>query len=341
MATHDIDASKLATYLERHIDGFKGPLNIEQFAGGQSNPTYKLRAASGVYVLRSKPLGVLLKSAHAVDREFRVISALANSAVPVATAYHLCSDDSVIGSMFYVMSFAAGRNFWDAALPELSPDQRPAIYDAVNNTLAALHNIDIEATGLSDFGKPGNYFERQIGRWQQQYRAAETETIPSMEELMAWLPANLPADDGRVALIHGDFRIDNMIFDPQQPRVIALLDWELATLGHPLADLAYYCMWLRLPRLGAVKGLAGEDVAALNIPSEQAFIEQYCQRTGIAGIEHWNFYLAFSFFKMTAIVQGILKRALEGNASNSSALEVGRMAGSLSTMAMTLINQGR
>jgi len=339
MAAHVIDARKLATYLESHIDGFRGPLTVEQFAGGQSNPTYKLRAASDIYVLRSKPLGVLLKSAHAVDREFRVIKALADSKVPVATAYHLCSDDSVIGSMFYVMSFAAGRNFWDAALPELAREQRPAIYDAINNTLAALHNVDIEAAGLGDFGKPGNYFERQIGRWQQQYRAAETETIPSMEELMGWLPANLPADDGRVSLIHGDFRIDNMIFDPQQPRVIALLDWELATLGHPLADLAYYCMWLRLPKLGAVKGLAGEDSTALNIPSEQKFVEDYCRRTGVTRIDNWNFYLAFSFFKMTAIVQGILKRALEGNASNSSALEVGRMAGSLSTMAMALIER--
>ncbi|HSB95973.1 MAG TPA: phosphotransferase family protein [Spongiibacteraceae bacterium] len=341
MAAHVIDARKLATYLECHIDGFKGPLTVEQFAGGQSNPTYKLRAASGTYVLRSKPLGVLLKSAHAVDREFRVVKALADSEVPVATAYHLCSDDSVIGSMFYVMSFAAGRNFWDAALPELTREQRPAIYDTINNTLAALHNIDIQAVGLGDFGKPGNYFERQIGRWQQQYRAAETETIPSMEELMAWLPANLPADDGRVSLIHGDFRIDNMIFDPQQPRVIALLDWELATLGHPLADLAYYCMWLRLPKLGAVKGLAGEDIVALNIPSEQKFVEDYCRRTGITRIDNWNFYLAFSFFKMTAIVQGILKRALEGNASNSSALEVGRMAGSLSTMAMALLERDK
>jgi aminoglycoside phosphotransferase (APT) family kinase protein len=341
MASHSIDVRQLASYLESRIAGFKGPLTVEQFAGGQSNPTYKLTAASGVYVLRSKPPGQLLKSAHAVDREFRVISALANTDVPVARAYHLCEDDAVIGSTFYVMSFEQGRIFWAAALPELDRSERPAIYDAINRALAALHNVDINAVGLADFGKPGNYFERQLSRWQQNYRAAETHRIDSMEQLMAWLPANLPADDGRVSLIHGDFRIDNMIFDPRQPRIIALLDWELATLGHPLADLAYYCMWQRLPALGATKGLAGADPAALNIPSEQQFVEQYCQRTGIARVDNWPFYLAFSFFKMTAIVQGIMKRALDGNATNSSALEVGKMAGTLSDMAMALIAEGK
>ncbi len=337
MTDFSFDVKRLTLYLGQHIDGFKGPLVIERFAGGQSNPTFKLSAASGTYVLRSKPPGTLLKSAHAVDREFRVIKALATSKVAVPKAYHLCLDESVIGTMFYIMGFAAGRVFWDAALPELSSAERPGIYNAINQTLAALHSVDIDAADLRDFGKPGNYFARQLGRWEQQYRAAETDRIDSMEQLIAYLPGALPPDDGRVSLIHGDFRIDNMIFHPSEGRVIALLDWELATLGHPLADLAYYCMWLRLPSLGATKGLAGEDIEALNIPSEREFIEQYCARTGIAGITHWNFYLAFSFFKMTAIVQGIYKRALDGNASNDSALEVGRMAGSLSDRAIALL----
>jgi len=337
MSVFLLDEKKLAAYLEVHIPGFRGPLRAQRFSGGQSNPTWLLEAASGRYVLRSKPLGNLLRSAHAVEREFRVIHALTASRVPVARAYHLCEDDGVIGAIFYVMSFEQGRVFWDAAVPELSAEQRPALYDAINETLAALHTVDIDAVGLGDFGKPGNYFERQIGRWEQQYRAAQTDPIESMETLIGWLHANLPPDDGRVSLIHGDFRIDNLIFDPVQPRVIAVLDWELSTLGHPLADLAYYCMWLRLPALGATRGLAGRDARALNIPSESEFIERYCERTGSGSIAHWNFYLAFSFFKMTAIVQGILKRALDGNASNESALSVGRMAPMLSDMGVALL----
>lgn len=340
MSAFELDERKLATYLEQHIEGFRGPLRAQRFAGGQSNPTWLLEAASGRYVLRSKPLGTLLRSAHAVEREFRVIRALAATPVPVARAYHLCEDDTVIGAVFYVMSFEEGRIFWDAALPELSPEQRPALYDAINRTLAALHTVDIDAVGLADFGRPGNYFERQIARWEQQYRAAQTGRIDSMEVLIDWLAANVPADDGRVSLIHGDFRIDNLIFDRAEPRVIAVLDWELSTLGHPLADLAYYCMWLRLPALGATRGLAGRDPHALNIPSEAEFVARYCERTGIAAIDNWSFYLAFSFFKMTAIVQGILKRALDGNASNDSALAVGRMAPLLSDMGVALLERG-
>lgn len=337
MSTFVLDERKLAAYLERQVPGFRGPVRAQRFAGGQSNPTWLLEAASGRYVLRSKPLGTLLRSAHAVEREFRVIHALATSRVPVARAYHLCEDESVIGAVFYVMAFAEGRIFWDAALPEVSADQRFALYDAINQTLAALHTVDIEALGLADFGKPGNYFQRQITRWEQQYRAAQTEHIGSMETLIQWLNTNLPPDDGRVGLIHGDFRIDNLIFHPVEPRVVAVLDWELSTLGHPLADLAYYCMWLRLPALGATRGLAGRDPRALNIPSESEFVERYCERTGTTRIDHWPFYLAFSFFKMTAIVQGILKRALDGNATNNSALAVGKMAPLLSDMGVELL----
>ena len=336
---HAIDEPRLAAYLAAHVPGLKGPIRLQMLTGGQSNPTYRLSAASGDYVLRSKPPGALLPSAHAVDREFRVIKALAGSAVPVATAHHLCKDTSVIGSMFYLMSFEDGRVFWDAALPEVPRAQRPDYYDAINAALAALHTVDVAAVGLADFGKPGNYFERQIKRWQQQYRASETETIPSMEQLMVWLPDHLPPDDGRVSLIHGDFRLDNMIFHPREPRILALLDWELATLGHPLADLAYYCMWLRLPALGRPTGLAGKDAAALNIPSEQQLLERYHRRTGIDGSAHWPFYLAFSFFKMAAILQGILARAQQGSTTNHSALTVGRMAGSLSQRALELLDR--
>jgi len=337
MTNFALEERGLAIYLEANITGFRGPLRARRFSGGQSNPTWLLEAASGRYVLRSKPAGALLRSAHAVDREFRVIQALAGSEVPVARAYHLCEDESVIGAVFYVMSFEEGRIFWDAALPEVTAEQRPALYDAINQTLAALHKVDIQAVGLADFGKPGNYFERQIARWEQQYRAAQTGPIESMETLIRWLKTNLPPDDGHSCLIHGDFRIDNLIFHPAQPRVIAVLDWELATLGHPMADLAYYCMWLRLPALGATRGLAGKDQRALNIPSEQELIENYCARTAITSIDFWPFYLAFSFFKMAAIVQRILKRALEGNATNNSALEAGKMAPLLSDMGVALL----
>lgn len=339
MSTHALDEKKLAGYLETQIEGFKGPLTAEKFSGGQSNPTYMIKAASGNYVLRRKPPGQLLKSAHAVDREYRVISALANTDVPVPRALHLCEDDDVIGSMFYLMSFEQGKIYWDAALPEFEPADRPAIYDSMNQTLASLHNIDLEATGLTDYGRPGNYFERQINRWSQQYEASATEDIAAMNQLMKWLPANMPPDDGRISLLHGDFRLDNMMFHPTEKRVIALLDWELSTIGHPLADLSYYCMSLRLPGLGEMKGLAGQDFAVLNIPTEQAFIEKYCERTGISGIDNWNFYLAFSFFRLSAILQGVLKRALDGNASNSNAEAVGRMAKPLAELAVGLIEQ--
>lgn len=331
------DEAVLAAYLEANVEGFKGPLTANKFAGGQSNPTFLIEAASGRYVLRRKPPGELLKSAHAVDREYRVMSALANTDVPVAKAYHLCDDDSIIGSMFYLMEYIDGRVMWDPSLPEQTSEQRGEIYAEMNRVLAALHSVDIDAAGLSDYGRPGNYFERQVGRWSQQYRASETESIPEMETLMEWLPANMPADDGRVALAHGDFRLDNMMFDPQESNVLALVDWELSTLGHPFADLAYQCMQLRMDHSGVMAGLGGVDRAALGIPSEEQYVAQYCERMGLAGIENWNFYLVFSFFRFAAILQGVKKRALDGNASSEKALKMGELVLPLARQAVALL----
>ena len=332
------DSQKLAQYLERHVSGFKGPLTAEKFSGGQSNPTFLIESSSGRYVLRRKPPGDLLKSAHAVDREFKVISALAQTDVPVARAYHLCEDDSIVGSMFYLMEFIDGRVMWDPMLRDETAAGRAAIYTEMNRVLAALHSVKIEEVGLSDFGKSGNYFERQVGRWSKQYRAAETETIAGMETLMSWLTANMPADDGRIALVHGDFRLDNMMFHSSQPRVLALVDWELSTLGHPFADLAYQCMQLRMQSDCIMPGLGGVDREELGIPSEQQYAELYCQRMGLDGIPHWNFYLAFSFFRFASILQGVKKRALDGNASNERALQLGELVKPLAAMGALLID---
>jgi len=330
----------LLHWLEQHVDRFEGPARLEKFQGGQSNPTFKLIAASGTYVLRRQPPGKLLKSAHAVDREYRVMRALAGTAVPVPRVYSLCEDRDVIGSMFYVMQFAQGRIFWKAALPELdSPGQRAAVYDEMNRVLAALHTVDPAAVGLEQYGKPGNYFARQLTRWTGQYRASELRKISAMEELIAWLDQNQPADDGRVALVHGDYRLDNLVFHPTEPRIIAVLDWELSTLGHPFADLAYQCMQLRMPaQQAAPPGLGGLDRASLGIPSESEYVTRYCQRTGIDGIDHWTFYLAFSFFRLAAIIQGVAKRAVDGNASNSRAAELGHWVEPLARMAMEIVN---
>ena len=339
MSVDQLDTKALDKYLERQIKGFAGLQSAEKFAGGQSNPTFLLTADSGNYVLRRKPSGRLLKSAHAVDREFRVISALAATDVPVAKTYHLCEDDNVIGSMFYIMGFVEGRIFWDPALPDIRVADRTAMYDEMNRVLAALHSVDIDAVGLSDFGKPGNYFERQVGRWTTQYLAAETETIEPMDTLMRWLPEHMPADDGQVALVHGDYRLDNMIFHPTEPRILAIVDWELSTLGHPFADLAYQCMQWRLPNTGISKGLADMDRKALGIPAEAEYVELYCQRTGRDGVPDWTFCLAFSFFRLAAIVQGVLKRALDGNASSARATEIGKMARPLAQAAVELIDK--
>ncbi|MCL6417362.1 phosphotransferase [Aestuariirhabdus sp. Z084] len=333
-----LDEQLLAEYFEKQVEGFKGPLTASKFADGQSNPTFKIDAASGTYVLRRQPPGKLLKSAHAVDREFRVINALRNSDVPLAKAYHLCEDTSLIGSMFYLMEYCEGRIFWDAAIPEVDTAHRTAMYDEMNRVLAALHSVDIEAVGLSDFGKPGSYFERQYNRWTEQYRASELKPIDAMEKLIDWLGNNIPADDGRVALTHGDFRLDNMMFHPTEPRVIALLDWELSTLGHPFADLAYQCMQLRMPaNVGSMSGLMGADLKALGIPNEQEYVARYCERMGLDGIDNWVFYLAFSFFRLAAIVQGVAKRAADGNASNRNAAKVGAFVEPMANLALGII----
>ncbi|WP_157016306.1 phosphotransferase family protein [Mesorhizobium xinjiangense] len=340
--TNTLDQRALAPYLEHNIAGFAGLRSIEKFSSGQSNPTYLLTADSGRYVLRAKPPGQLLKSAHQVDREFRVIKALAQTAVPVPRVLHLSGEDSPIGRMFYVMDFVEGRVFWDPALPEApGNDGRGAIYDAMNRTLAALHDVDVDAVGLADFGKPGSYFERQLSRWTSQYRASETGTVADMDQLIAWLEQNPIVDDGQVSLVHGDYRLDNMMFAPDRPQVVAVLDWELSTLGHPYADLAYQCMQWRLPHSSGFRGLGGIDRTALGIPSEQAYVARYCERRGIAGIGNWTYYLAFSFFRLAAICQGVYKRALDGNASNpQKARTYGNAVKLLAGLAVERIEKG-
>ncbi len=339
MSSSDLPLETLDLYLESRIPGFKGLQGIDKFPGGQSNPTYHLKAKSGEYVLRRKPFGKLLKSAHAVDREFRVMQALTETDVPVPRMRHLCEDDDVIGSMFFVMDFVLARHFWDPALPELDNAGRTAIFDEMNRVLAALHSVDIDAVGLTDFGSPGNYFERQVGRWTKQYRASETGTIEAMDTLIDWLPANMPPDDGRVSLIHGDYRLDNILFAQDSDRAVAVLDWELSTLGHPLADLAYQCMQLRMPFDAIVKGLGGINRQSLSIPSEQEYVARYCDRTGLGDIDNWSFYLAFCFFRLAAILQGVKKRALDGNASSSRALEYGAFAAPLASMGQDVIQE--
>jgi aminoglycoside phosphotransferase (APT) family kinase protein len=327
----------LAAYLEAHLPGFRGPLASTKFKGGQSNPTYLLEAASGRYVLRRKPPGPLLASAHAVDREFRVLQALQATEVPVATPLHLCLDEAPIGSIFYVMAWVDGRVCWDPSLPDATPLERAAHYEAIVATLAALHRVDVGAVGLGDFGRPGNYFARQLARWSEQYRQSETGAIPAMDALIDRLPARCPADDGVVALVHGDYRIDNLMFAPDAPRVVAVVDWELSTLGHPLADLGYLCMALRLPRNPALPGLAGLDREALGIPSEQALLARYSDLSGRAIPADWPFVLAFSYFRLAAIAQGVAKRAQQGNASSEQAQQAGRMTALLAESGLALL----
>lgn len=333
----ELPVAELARYLEAQVPGFRGPLVATKFKGGQSNPTYFIEAASGRYVLRRKPPGTLLPSAHAVDREFRVLQALHGGAVPVAQPLHLCTDESVIGSVFYLMQHIEGRVFWDPSLPELDPPARAATYEAIMATLAALHRVDVAAVGLADYGKPGNYFARQIHRWSEQYRASETGPLPDMDALMTVLAERCPADDGSVALVHGDFRIDNLMFHPAEPRVLAVVDWELSTLGHPLADLGYFCMALRLPRNPALPGLAGLDRTALGIPDEAALLARYSELSGRPIPADWPFVLAFSFFRLAAIAQGVAKRALQGNASSEQASQAGRMTAMLAAQGLSLV----
>jgi len=313
---HSYDTAELESYLAAHVAGFGALEDIAKFSDGQSNPTYKLTSGGRSFVLRAKPPGKLLKSAHAVDREFRVMQALGDTDVAGPRVLHLSGDDSPMGTQFFVMEMVEGRIFWDPALPELDDGARARVYDAMNGTLAALHSVNPVAVGLEDYGKPGNYFERQVTRWSGQYRDAQTEALPDAEWVMDWLAANMVADDGASAIVHGDFRIDNMIFAPHTETVAALLDWELSTLGHPLADLAYQCMHWRLPHAGHFRGLAGVDRAAIGLPNEDDYVDLYCERRGIARPENWQFYVVFSYFRLLAILQGVLKRGLDGNASN-------------------------
>ena len=324
----------LQAHLRMQLPGFQGPLSIEQFKGGQSNPTYRLSTPAGRYVMRSKPgpVAKLLPSAHAIEREFRVMKALASSAVPVARMHLLCEDESVIGRAFYIMEHVDGRVLWDQSLPGLDQAGRAAIYDEMNRVLAALHTADVQALGLSDYGKPGSYFERQIGRWSKQYAASVTQPIDAMDRLIEWLPAHMPAsarDESQVSIVHGDYRLDNLMFHPTEPRVLAVLDWELSTLGHPLADFSYHCMaWHIQP--GAFRGIGGLNLHDLGIPAEAAYIDAYCRRTGRDSAaaravlaQDWNFYLAYNLFRMAAILQGIAKRVDSGTAASEQARQAG------------------
>jgi aminoglycoside phosphotransferase (APT) family kinase protein len=311
-----LDDGALTRWLSANVAGFVGPAVSRKFAAGQSNPTYLIEAPSGRLVLRRKPPGKLLKSAHMVEREHRVMKALGGVGYPVPPMRGLCEDESVIGSVFFVMDFLDGRIFWDPALPDLPREARAGVYDAMNAALAQLHSVDPAAAGLADFGKAGSYFARQFGRWSEQYRVSETTPYPDMDRLIGWLADNLPQDDGRVAVVHGDWRIDNLMFSPDASRLIGVLDWELATLGHPFADLAYQCMQWRLPNDAVFPGLGGIDRAAQGLPDEAAYVGAYARRMGLSEIPRWTSLLAFAFFRLGAILQGVGKRALEGNASN-------------------------
>ncbi len=325
---------RLPAWMQAHVPGYHGTLSAELIKGGQSNPTYRLASDSGRYVLRRKPMGELLPSAHAVDREYRVMAALAGSPVPVPRVHGYCADDAVIGSAFYVMDFVEGRVLWDPRLPELGRADRGLVFDSMNQTIAALHAIDPAAVGLGDYGRPSRFVARQIDRWTKQYRASATGLLPSMEALIAWLPEHLPPEQPP-RIIHGDYRLDNLILHPAEPRVAAVLDWELSTLGDPLADFANHVMiWRIVPEL--FRGLEGVDLTALNIPSETEYAASYCQRTGRNRIGHWEFYLSFGMFRLAAIVQGIAKRALDGTAAHPEAAAVGAMAGPLADRAWAL-----
>ncbi|MBG6082808.1 aminoglycoside phosphotransferase (APT) family kinase protein [Rubrivivax gelatinosus] len=346
-ASHAFDVAALERWLAHELPGFQGPLSVEQFKGGQSNPTYKLVTPGGAWVMRSKPgpAAKLLPSAHAIEREYRVMQALAATAVPVPRMVALCEDEAVIGRAFYLMDFVAGRVLWDPALPGMSPAERAAIHDEANRVIAALHTVDVAAVGLADYGRPGNYFERQIARWSKQYQASVTEPIAEMDRLIDWLPQHLPAgarDERQVAVVHGDFRLDNLVFAPDAPRVVAVLDWELSTLGHPLADFSYHCMAWHIPP-GMFRGLGGLDLAALGIPSEADYLRRYCERTGRSDAEalmaDWNFYLAYNLFRLASITQGIAKRVVDGTASSAQAKATGAATRPLAELAWRFASQ--
>jgi aminoglycoside phosphotransferase (APT) family kinase protein len=333
-----IDCDSLAAWCKSSIDGFSGPVSLEKFTIGQSNPTYIVHARSGRYVLRRKPPGMLLRSAHAVDREYRVMRALADTNIPVPRMYALCEDDDVIGSMFFVMEYLEGRTLMDPALPGVPHEQRRQLYEQQTRVLADLARIDPSRVGLSDYGRPGNYVARQISRWTRQYRASETECIPEMERLIEWLPEHLPADDGRAALVHGDFRLDNLLVHPERMEIIGILDWELSTLGHPFVDFSYWSTMLRLPRETHHKGLSGLDRAELGIPGERELLDLYRSRSHTKVPGDWNFWIAFHAFRFAAIVQGVMKRHLDGNASSEHAVDVGRMASPVAQLGWDAVN---
>jgi aminoglycoside phosphotransferase (APT) family kinase protein len=339
--SHRFDVGALERHLAAQLPGFAGPLAVAQFKGGQSNPTYLLTTPARRYVMRSKPgpVAKLLPSAHAVEREYRVMDALAGTGVPVAQMLLLCEDESVIGRAFYVMEHVEGRVLWDQSLPGMSPAERGAIYDEMNRVIATLHDVDVAAVGLADYGRPGNFFARQIGRWTKQYQASITEPIEAMDRLIEWLPAHMPAsamDESQVSVVHGDFRLDNLIFHPTEPRVLAVLDWELSTLGHPLGDFAYHCMAWHIPP-GTFRGIGGLDLAALGIPAERDYVRRYCERTGRADADallaDWNFYLAYNLFRLAAILQGIARRVVDGIASSAQARATGAGARPLAELA--------
>jgi aminoglycoside phosphotransferase (APT) family kinase protein len=347
--SHAFDVGALERHLSAHLPGFAGPLTVEQFKGGQSNPTYKLVTPGGAWVMRTKPgpAARLLPSAHAIEREFRVMKALAATEVPVARMELLCEDESVIGRAFYVMEFMDGRVLWEQSLPDMTNAGRAAIYDEMNRVIAALHRVEPVAAGLADFGKPGNYFTRQIGRWSKQYQASVTEEIPEMDRLIEWLPAHLPAsalDDSQVCIVHGDFRLDNLVFAKEEARIVAVLDWELSTLGHPLADFSYHCMAWHIPP-GTFRGIGGLDVRALGIPTEREYVERYCARTGRhdpqALMADWNFYLAYNLFRLASITQGIARRVVDGIASSAHARATGASTRPLAEMAWRFAQAAR
>lgn len=337
---HQFNTASLQEYMLSHVEGFQGPLEVSQFKGGQSNPTYLLQTPGGNYVMRRKPPGKLLKSAHAVDREFRVISALYAADFPVPRPYVLCEDEQVVGTTFFIMEFVEGRIFWELDLPGLDPEERSAIYDNANLTLARLHNFDVDNIGLSDYGRPGNYFARQISRWSKQYIASKTSEIAEMQNLIEWLPENIPPDEA-VSVVHGDFRLDNMIVHPTRPEIIAVLDWELSTIGHPLGDFTYHLMAWQMPDVGiGSTGLRGIDIAALGIPSEEDYVATYCERTGRQnGIENRDFYAAYNFFRIAAISQGIAGRVRDGTAASVYARQAAKAVQPLATFAWEYAQQ--
>ena len=331
---HQIDIGQLEEYLLSHVEHFHGPLTVQQFKGGQSNPTYLLESPSGRYVMRRKPPGKLLKSAHAVDREFKVISALYAADFPVPRPHVLCKDEEIVGTMFFIMEFVEGRIFWDLDLPDLDQEERAAIYENLGQTIADLHNFDHEKIGLGDYGKPGNYFARQISRWSKQYHASETKALQEMDKLIEWLPENIPGDES-VSVVHGDYRLDNLIIHPTEPKIIAVLDWELSTIGHPLGDFTYHLMAWQTPEIGiGSSGLLGKDLRALGIPTEEEYIAAYCERTGRSdGIQNRDFYAAYNFFRIAAILQGIAGRVRDGTAASAHAERAGKAVPALVDMA--------